>query len=88
MSQHEKVAVVDDEGAFENFPDIHPKTVDLLKKRGINSLFQVQYSSFKTIMNRKDLIVRDLTGSGKTLGFALPLVEYLRKNKCFGTGKI
>lgn len=39
-------------------------------------------------MKREDLIIRDLTGSGKTLGFALPLVEYLRKNKCFGTGKI
>lgn len=39
-------------------------------------------------MARKDLIVRDLTGSGKTLAFALPLVEYLRKNKLFGTGKI
>lgn len=39
-------------------------------------------------MNRKDLIVRDLTGSGKTLGFALPVVEYLRKNKLFGTRKI
>ncbi len=44
--------------------------------------------TFRSIMNRKDIIVRDLTGSGKTLGFALPLVEYLRKNKLFGTGKI
>jgi superfamily II DNA/RNA helicase len=44
--------------------------------------------SFKTIWDRKDVIVRDLTGSGKTLGYSLPLVEYLRKNKCFGTGKI
>jgi superfamily II DNA/RNA helicase len=33
-------------------------------------------------------MIRDLTGSGKTLGFALPMVEYFRKNKFFGTGKI
>lgn len=32
-------------------------------------------------------MVRDLTGSGKTLGFALPMVEYLRKHKFFGSGK-
>lgn len=34
------------------------------------------------------MIIRDLTGSGKTLGFALPTVEYLRKHKLFGTRKI
>ncbi len=33
-------------------------------------------------------MIRDLTGSGKTLGFALPMVEYLRKNKLFGKRKI
>lgn len=51
-------------------------------------MFPVQYESFNSAYNREDLIVRDLTGSGKTLAFSLPLVEYLRKNKCFGTGKI
>lgn len=38
--------------------------------------------------NREDLIARDLTGSGKTLAFALPLVEYLRKNNMFKTGHV
>ena len=33
------------------------------------------------------MIVRDLTGSGKTLGFGLPIVEYLRANNLFKTGK-
>jgi superfamily II DNA/RNA helicase len=32
--------------------------------------------------------VRDLTGSGKTLGYALPMIEHLRKSKTLGTGKI
>lgn len=35
---------------------------------------------------REDLIARDLTGSGKTVAFGLPIVEYLRKNKLFKTG--
>lgn len=44
--------------------------------------------SFYNVWQREDLIVRDLTGSGKTLAFALPMVEYFRKHKLFGTGKI
>jgi superfamily II DNA/RNA helicase len=34
------------------------------------------------------VIARDLTGSGKTLAFALPVIEYLRKNKYLGTRKV
>jgi ATP-dependent RNA helicase DeaD len=34
------------------------------------------------------LIGRDLTGSGKTFAFALPIVEYLRKNKLFKEGGV
>jgi len=41
--------------------------------------------TFRSVYEREDMIVRDLTGSGKTLGFTLPLVEYLRANKHFGT---
>jgi ATP-dependent RNA helicase DeaD len=43
--------------------------------------------SFNSIYAREDLIVRDLTGSGKTLGFCLPTIEYLRANNLFGTGQ-
>lgn len=34
------------------------------------------------------MIGRDLTGSGKTFAFALPIVEYLRKNNLFRTGYV
>jgi len=44
--------------------------------------------TFRNVYNREDLMVRDLTGSGKTLGFTLPIVEYLRKHKLFGSGAI
>lgn len=32
-------------------------------------------------------MVRDLTGSGKTLGFCLPMVEMLRQERLFGGRK-
>ena len=38
--------------------------------------------------NREHLIARDLTGSGKTFAFSLPIVEYLRNNDCFKTGNV
>lgn len=31
------------------------------------------------------MVARDLTGSGKTFAFGLPIVEYLRKNHLLGT---
>lgn len=54
---------------------------------GVKNLFPVQYKTFNDIYDRKDMIVRDVTGSGKTLGFSLPIVEYLRKNKLLNTDK-
>jgi superfamily II DNA/RNA helicase len=76
------------EGDFSNFPEITQKTREGLIARGITYLFPVQVGSFRHVMGRKDLIVRDLTGSGKTLGYALPMIEHLRKCKTLGTGKI
>ena len=88
MKKSESAVSTKNPGDFENFSEIHKKTQEGLIKRGIVSLFPVQYMTFGNVYNREDLIVRDLTGSGKTLGFSLPTVEYLRANKLFGTGKI
>ena len=74
-------------GDFSNFPDIHADTITNLKSRGIVNLFPIQQECFAPIFGRKDVIGRDLTGSGKTFAFALPIVEYLRKNNLFGSGK-
>jgi len=62
-------------------------TVKGLCERGITSLFPVQYLTLRKIMNKEDLMVRDLTGSGKTLGFCLPMVEMFRRERVFGGGK-
>lgn len=75
------------EGDFRNFPQISERSIEKLRSNGIEGLFPVQYSTFNQIYDRKDMIVRDLTGSGKTLGFSLPLVEYLRANDLFQTKK-
>jgi superfamily II DNA/RNA helicase len=40
------------------------------------------------VYGREDLIARDLTGSGKTIAFGLPTIEYLRKNNLFGLKKV
>jgi ATP-dependent RNA helicase DDX21 len=87
--QEEHVSVNENEvtGSFKNFPEISAKTIESLKARGINYLFPVQSESFVQVWKREDLMVRDLTGSGKTLGYALPTVEYLRKHKLLGNGK-
>jgi superfamily II DNA/RNA helicase len=76
------------DGEFENYPEITPTTVEKLKARGIANLFPIQQHSFYPIYNREDIISRDLTGSGKTLGFGLPVIEYLRKQKLLGSRKI
>jgi len=59
-----------------------------LIERGIVNLFPIQQHSFYPIYNREDIIARDLTGSGKTLGFCLPITEYLRKENLLGKRKI
>ncbi len=54
----------------------------------MKNLFPIQQNCFYPIFNREDLIARDLTGSGKTLGFALPVTEFLRREKTLGSRKI
>ncbi len=76
----------DNPGDFRKF-DIGLATQKNLIARGITALFAVQYMTYNRIMKREDLMVRDLTGSGKTLGFCLPIVEMCRKERLFGGGK-
>lgn len=75
-------------GAYENYPEITDKSRALLRLKGIKYLFPIQQDCFYPIFNGQDLIGRDLTGTGKTLAFVMPLVERLRKQKLLGTRKI
>ena len=79
---------VAEDGQYSNFPEIPSKTITNLENKGINYLFPIQQKCFYPIFERHDLLARDLTGSGKTLAFALPTVEYLRKEGLLGSRKI
>lgn len=82
------VTIAPTDGEYSSFPEIHRKTVDVLRKCEYTHLFPIQQECFYPIYQREDVLARDLTGSGKTIAFALPTVEYLRRNKCLGTRKV
>jgi len=52
-----------------------------LQKRGIKALFPIQALTFNPIYDGKDLIGRARTGMGKTLAFAVPVIEKLLLEK-------
>jgi ATP-dependent RNA helicase DDX21 len=62
---------------------ISPVVTQKLKERGITSLFDVQKQVFFPIFNGENTICASLTGSGKTLGFILPIIERCEKKGRF-----
>lgn len=76
------------DGELDSYPEISEASRENLRAKGIKALFPIQQHCFYPIYNREDLIARDLTGSGKTFAFGLPIVEYLRKQKLLRTGKV
>ena len=59
-------------------PELYIKNqslLDALKRKGIKTLFPIQYETFDSVLQEYDLIARDRTGSGKTLAFTLPVLE-------------
>ncbi|PFH33774.1 DEAD/DEAH box helicase domain-containing protein [Besnoitia besnoiti] len=61
------------------FASMHPRisreTVEQLEARGITTMTPVQSESYESLFDGRDMIARSETGSGKTIGFALPLME-------------
>lgn len=55
------------------------KILSIMKDKNIESLYPLQASCYNPIIEGKDLIGRAKTGTGKTLAFALPLIEKLQK---------
>eukprot|EP00958_Prasinococcus_capsulatus_P014643 scaffold1541_cov418-Prasinococcus_capsulatus_cf.AAC.1 len=73
----EAEAAVVPAGALENF-NISEPVKKALTKKGINSLFPIQISTYKIILEEgADVIGRARTGQGKTLAFVLPVIESL-----------
>lgn len=66
--------------AIENIIQVKG-TIKTLKARGINTLFPVQLGTYAQLIEGQDVIAKDRTGSGKTLGFLLPTLDKLRLAK-------
>jgi superfamily II DNA/RNA helicase len=47
---------------------------------GIKSLFPVQTETVRRVLKGENVVVRSRTGSGKTIGFALPVIEMLERD--------
>lgn len=58
---------------------ISKPTVDLLAKNGITHVTEVQAGTFDLLYDGSDVIAKSRTGTGKTLAFALPILERLGK---------
>ena len=54
--------------------------VNTLKKKGIESPFQIQERAIPAALEGRDILAKAPTGSGKTLAFALPIVERITSN--------
>lgn len=54
---------------------------DTLKQNGITSPTPVQEQAIPLLLNGKDIIAKAQTGTGKTLAFALPIVQNIRTDK-------
>ena len=68
-----------DPNHIDNFP-ISVLTKAALRKRGIESLFPIQSAVLAPALEGRDIVGRARTGTGKTLGFSLPIIESLLSN--------
>jgi ATP-dependent RNA helicase DDX21 len=69
--------------SLQNFK-ISEESVQLLKKFNIDGFFPIQAATYNSILKGRDIIGKAHTGTGKTLAFALPIIEKLTKNKEYG----
>lgn len=68
-----------DPALVENF-NLKPCIVKALKETGVHSLFPIQIASMEPVLQGKDVLGRARTGTGKTLAFALPIVQKLHES--------
>lgn len=61
--------------SFADF-DLDQRLVDSLADRGITSPFPIQELTLPVALQRRDIIGQAKTGTGKTLGFGLPLLQH------------
>ncbi len=64
---------------FKNL-GIKDDILNILRKNGINTPTPIQQECIIPIINNKDVIAQAQTGTGKTLGFLLPIFENISKD--------
>ncbi|HET8616507.1 MAG TPA: DEAD/DEAH box helicase, partial [Actinomycetales bacterium] len=62
------------ERTFADF-DVHPDIVEALGRVGITSPFPIQAMTLPVALDGHDIIGQAKTGTGKTLGFGIPLLQ-------------
>lgn len=67
---------------------VSKESLSVLSKKGISTFFPIQVQTFDAIYDRKHVIGRARTGTGKTLAFALPSIESLIQEKSFTKGGV
>lgn len=82
LEVEEKINEVEAVDDFTKY-GVHPYLAHSLKLNEINSLFEVQTETMKVFSedSSQNLAVRAKTGTGKTLGFGLPLLTTILKHK-------
>ncbi|MFC7343163.1 DEAD/DEAH box helicase [Saccharopolyspora griseoalba] len=60
--------------------DVHPEIVRALRESGIERTFAIQELTLPLAMRGEDLIGQARTGTGKTLGFGVPLLHRVQAN--------
>ena len=63
---------------------ISPDILEALASKGIDSPFPIQEQAIPIALTGQDLIGQAKTGTGKTLGFGLPMLERLGLNPELG----
>ena len=64
------------DASFADF-DIRPETVAALASHGITHPFPIQAMTLPVALAKHDIIGQAKTGTGKTLGFGIPLLEHV-----------
>lgn len=69
--------VEDTRPTFQSLNGISKTSLDILASQGLVHPTEIQHTTFPDLFQGRDLIGRSHTGTGKTIAFALPLLERL-----------
>lgn len=73
--------------SFENF-DLNPAIQKALKENSLITALEIQEEVIPLILEKKDVMAKAKTGSGKTAAFVLPIIELLSRNTSVKKAKI